>query len=32
MLLPAWRFTGRITSPDGVEMIYRAYVGAAVNP
>jgi hypothetical protein len=32
MLLPAWRFTGRITTPEGVEMVYRAYVGAAVNP
>ena len=32
MLLPAWRFSGRITTPEGVEMIYRAYVGGAVNP
>ena len=32
MLLPAWRFTGRITTPQGMEMVYRAYVGAGVNP
>jgi hypothetical protein len=32
MLLPVWRFTGRIASPDGVELIYRAYVGAVLNP
>ena len=32
MLLPAWRFTGRLTTPSGVEFVYRAYVGAAVNP
>ncbi len=32
MLLPAWRFTGYITMPEGVGMIYRAYVGAVINP
>jgi hypothetical protein len=32
MLLPAWRFTGRLTTPQGVEMVYLAYVGAGVTP
>jgi hypothetical protein len=32
MLQPAWLFSGRITTPDGDELIYQAYVGAAVNP
>jgi hypothetical protein len=32
MLLPAWKFTGHVTTPEGVEMVYRAYVGAGVTP
>ena len=32
MLLPAWLFSGRITTADGTELIYQAYVAAAVNP
>ena len=31
MLLPGWLFSGRIRTPDGIELIYQAYVGA-VNP
>ncbi len=32
MLVPAWLFSGRITTADGTELIYQAYVAAAVNP
>ena len=32
MLLPAWRFSGRLTTAEGMEMVYRAYVGAGVTP
>ncbi len=32
MLQPAWLFFGRITTPAGADLVYQAYVGAAVNP
>ena len=32
MLLPAWRFSGRMIAADGSELIYLAYVGAVVTP
>ena len=32
MLQPVWLFSGRVTTPQGVELIYRAYVQAVVNP
>ena len=32
MLVPAWSFSGHITTPNGVELAYRAYVQAVPNP
>jgi hypothetical protein len=32
MLVPAWEFSGHLTTTGGIDMLYRAYVQAAGNP
>jgi len=32
MLVPAWRFSGRITNAGGSDFVYSAYVQAVANP
>jgi hypothetical protein len=32
MLVPVWSFSGHITTADGIDLIYRAYVQAVSNP
>jgi hypothetical protein len=32
MLVPAWEFSGHLTTTGGIDMLYRAYVQAAANP
>jgi len=32
MLVPAWSFSGHITDTSGLELTYRAYVQAVINP
>jgi len=32
MLVPAWSFSGHLTTPDGVDLIFKALVQAVANP